>query len=353
MAEELATQIVEPGDTKPSISKEDEVDVICILHPTSKAAYDIVDKLAETSPQHILQKQEILSTPDDDPWPEYDLDPEFSESAAQGQPPFIKPDPERQQDEKSSLDIALRLSSSVKDVCLGFRFGRSVEKCDVVLDDDVAKKRISLTHFRIYLTKEGIIMLEDTSSNGTLVDRKLLRYKDGPASSNRHMLTQSTVIELASNDQTQRIKFVVSIPARRDLSEWQRKLHEYLEFVERAERRAHAERDMKKATVQRPFAHLASQVHSSGAILTAGSERFNHGMHWNGGDKYNVVSHIGKGAFANVYKLATKADGHIYAVKELEKRKMMKNGVLDIKFHNELMIMKDIDHVRFLCSNFK
>ena len=71
-------------------------------------------------------------------------------------------------------------------------------------------------------------------------------------------------------------------------------------------------------------------------------------MHWNGGQTYNVVGHIGKGAFANVYRLGEKSTGRTVACKELEKRKFMKNGVLDIKINNELQIMKEIHHVSLI-----
>lgn len=68
-------------------------------------------------------------------------------------------------------------------------------------------------------------------------------------------------------------------------------------------------------------------------------------MVWKGDDKYNVVEYIGKGAFANVYKIATKHDGEAFAAKELEKRRFVKDGVLDQKLHNELLIMKGLCHV--------
>ena len=73
---------------------------------------------------------------------------------------------------------------------------------------------------------------------------------------------------------------------------------------------------------------------------------FNHGMSWNGGDRYNVVGHVGKGAFANVYKLSTKANGDLIAAKEIEKRKYLKDGILDRKAHNEIEIMRNVNHVR-------
>lgn len=67
---------------------------------------------------------------------------------------------------------------------------------------------------------------------------------------------------------------------------------------------------------------------------------------WNGSDKYNRVSEIGRGAFATVYKVTSKLTGTPYAAKELDKRKFMKNGVLDQKVENEMRIMKAIKHVR-------
>lgn len=77
-------------------------------------------------------------------------------------------------------------------------------------------------------------------------------------------------------------------------------------------------------------------------------------MHWNGGEKYNVAGYIGKGAFAMVYKLATIDSGKVFAVKELEKRKFMKNGILDHKVNNELKIIRKLRHVsqRLACMVF-
>lgn len=79
--------------------------------------------------------------------------------------------------------------------------------------------------------------------------------------------------------------------------------------------------------------------------LAAGSETYNHGMAWNGGEEYNVVGYIGKGAFATVFKLATKRDGELFAVKQIDKRRFIKNNVLDQKISNEMLIMRDLCHV--------
>ena len=67
---------------------------------------------------------------------------------------------------------------------------------------------------------------------------------------------------------------------------------------------------------------------------------------WTGSNKYNRVCEIGRGAFATVHKVTMKLTGHPYAAKELDKRKFMKNGVLDQKVENEMRIMQKIKHVR-------
>lgn len=66
---------------------------------------------------------------------------------------------------------------------------------------------------------------------------------------------------------------------------------------------------------------------------------------WAGSEKYNVVGELGKGAFAVVYKVTSRFSGLPYAAKELDKRRFMKNGVLDQKVENEMKIMRKIEHV--------
>ncbi len=70
-----------------------------------------------------------------------------------------------------------------------------------------------------------------------------------------------------------------------------------------------------------------------------------HVKEWRGGAKYNKICCIGKGAFAVVYKISAKFDGVPYAAKELEKRRFMKNGILDQKVDSEMKIMRKIKHV--------
>ena len=66
---------------------------------------------------------------------------------------------------------------------------------------------------------------------------------------------------------------------------------------------------------------------------------------WRGGPKYNRVGNVGKGAFASVYLVATKFEGTLFAAKEVEKRRFMKNGILDQKVDMEMKIMRKIQHV--------
>jgi serine/threonine protein kinase len=78
--------------------------------------------------------------------------------------------------------------------------------------------------------------------------------------------------------------------------------------------------------------------------ISTNSRPHTYGMHWHGGSRYNVVGLLGKGAFATVYRLATTLEGIPYAAKELDKRRLMKNGVPDVKLDNEIKIMKGLRH---------
>ena len=349
------------------MSVEDESDIICILQPVNPPAYEVVNVVAEVTPQHILQNHNLGWKHEDD----MDLEPLEDLEVNNNRPPNIS----------TSKEIALRLSSKVKDLCMGFVFGRDPTKCDIVIELPYEKRRISGMHFRIFVNEEGIIMLEDTSTNGTLVEGKLLKCKDPKPESARqmHMISKGSTVELILGPTAPTVKFNVTIPSR-DRGEflYHQKLREYLDFVKMANFQAQA----KFHTVpnRHPLALPLVSLHymiarritdsnklpanagraiaepltiqeilpfegSTATMLTAGSTAFNCGAHWNGGEKYNVIEHIGKGAFADVYKFATKSEGKVYAVKEVEKRKFIKEGVLDHKVNNELRIMKSLDHV--------
>ncbi|OJJ46201.1 hypothetical protein ASPZODRAFT_133203 [Penicilliopsis zonata CBS 506.65] len=276
------------GVKNSGLHEEDVADIICILHPNSHAAHDAIAATADFAPQHILQQDELgyHSTP--------------------------------------TLDVALRLSSVSCEPAMGFIFGRNRHRCDVLLARDDRAKRVSNTHFRIYLTVDGILMLQDTSTNGTLVDNCRLqkRHKDR----NSRMLANGSVIHVVSGaDSVDEIRFIVRIPNRDGVAG--QYTENFNRYIERTQPKGNA------VTQPRTFQYPPQ--------WTVGNT---YGMHWSGGDLYNVTGLIGKGAFATVYKVADPQDGHVFACKELDKRRFMKNGILDQKVDNEMNIMKDLKH---------
>ncbi|KAJ5766049.1 uncharacterized protein N7511_003665 [Penicillium nucicola] len=277
------------GMSNSGFEDQDVSDIICTLHPNSRVAHDAVTATRKVSPQHIHQRDEL----DDE-------------------------------SQTPTMDLALRLSSSVQNLGMGFCFGRNPARCDVLLTVDDAAKRVSNAHFRIYLTGDGILMLQDTSTNGTVVDNCRLRKTQ---KENSRMLVNGSVIQVVIGDHaSDEVRFLVRIPPREGFAvQYERNLLKYFERVLAAAPR-HKER---------------TGPHPS--VLTWSSSK-PYGMHWTGGSMYNVTGQIGKGAFATVYKIATKQQGAVFAAKELDKRRFMKNGILDQKVDNEMKIMRDLTH---------
>ncbi|KAH8691950.1 hypothetical protein BGW36DRAFT_431193 [Talaromyces proteolyticus] len=280
------------GSHNSGLQDEDVSDILCILHPGSPSAHELVDATArlDKGQQHILQRDEF----------EYDSDG------------------------ASSRDIALRLSSSVKDLSLGFVFGRNPQRCDVLLSPEVTSRTISNIHFRIFVNDDGILMLQDMSTNGTVVDDTRLWKRNGQTT---RMLVNGSVIIVASDKKE--VRFVVRIPSRDGFNVQHRE--NMVAYIQRVARHTAKVKNLQGRT---PALQPTLQ-------WTLGNP---YGMHWTGGSIYNVTGQIGKGAFATVYKLATKQDGVVYAAKELDKRRFMKNGILDQKVDNEMRIMSDLRH---------
>ncbi|TKA61292.1 hypothetical protein B0A49_12344, partial [Cryomyces minteri] len=338
-ATQPATQyVIDPrrmGRNSSGLSASDVSDVLCILHPCSIGAFRVVARTAERSPQHVLQNTGFGSHDDR-------LDPGVLEEAET----FILGSSNARQ----AHDLALRFSSRTVNPAMGFVFGRSPGICDIVLDVDTVK-RVSNMHFRIFVNKLGVVMLQDISTNGTLVDETHLRGKGNTRPTTR-MLTAGSMIQILSPIDDEVIKFILRIPSREGfVDEYTLKFQQYMRHVAMAEAWDDAARRGLPMPAQNnggldqamaPFAGVppARTISSIKPLLPHDSW----GMKWNGGDTYNVVGHLGKGAFATVYRLATKSDGHYFAAKELEKRKFMKNGILDRKLDNEMQIMKGLRH---------
>jgi serine/threonine protein kinase len=312
------------GRNNSGLADEDIADLLCILHPCTPAAFRIVAHTYNRSPQNVLQGHNYERYNDG-----------VSQSVLEEQETFIlqaSPSAVAAQD----LDLALRFSANVVRPYMGFVFGRSVQYCDIVLDTDTVK-RISNVHFRIFANNSGVLMLEDVSTNGTMVDDVVLRGKTG---NRTRMLTGGSIIQIVSPKAEEHIKFIVRIPNRDGVvDEYQNNMDRMLKRMAIAEAEAHASGGAVAIKNARPAA-VSNQTQHHKVPLSMNR----YGMYWAGGDKYNVVGQIGKGAFATVYQLATKNDGQLFAAKELEKRRFMKNGILDRKIDNELQIMKAISH---------
>lgn len=313
------------GRNNSGLADEDIADLLCILHPCSPAAFRIVAHTANRSPHNVLQGHGYSK-----------YDDGVSQSVLEEQETFIL-QASTSAGAAQAMDLALRFSANVIRPYMGFVFGRSVQYCDIVLDTDTVK-RISNVHFRIFINDSGVLMLEDVSTNGTIVDDVVLR---GKAGNQTRMLTAGSIIQIISPKPEEIIKFIVRIPNREDhIDEYKVNLDRLLTRMATSEAEAHAQAGGAQATKRlRPAAATTQTAHHK-VPVTMG--RF--GMHWSGGERYNVVGYIGKGAFAMVYQLATKSDGQLFAAKELEKRRFMKNGLLDRKIDNELQIMKAISH---------
>ena len=272
------------------ISEHDASDIICSLHAQTPAGFEAIKATILAAPQHILPNDDLENITEQD----FELNPELSLS-------------------RNSRCIALRMSSKVVAPKNGFTFGRNSEMSDVLLVSDAHVKTISNSHFKIHMNSQGSLMLEDTSMNGTFVDDDHLLKGTSRKPATR-ALQHGAIISVFGRDKAE-IKFLVAIPKNR--GDHQHKYEQNLRNYLKARGKTARFGSMKEST---------------------------YGNHWDGGKLYNFTGLLGKGAFAMVYKVQTKEKGTVYAAKELDKRRFIKNGVLDIKFDNELKIMKQLHH---------
>jgi FHA domain len=348
-----ATQlIVDPrrlGMGGSGLNDEDLADICCILHPASLPAYRAAAHIHEDTPQYTISTESDNVQIRERHNGNFE-DCETFDLAAAG----LKP-----------CDIALRLSANLKDPLGGFHFGRNKQRCDFLIGRDEKSRRVSNIHFRIYINEYGIIMLEDQSTNGTAVDGTLLRGKEKENGHDyRHTLEQGSVIMVIMMPPEVDYRFYVRIPHRDEEAElaYQRNLTAYFLRLNNIKQENAARLAATNAGVEFKRDPVCGSNEYFGAFTdtmqpnlfpttgpgTPNPSSLSSGRHireWRGGAKYNKVGYIGKGAFAVVYKLTAKFDGVPYAAKELEKRRFMKNGVLDQKVDMEMKIMRSIKHV--------
>lgn len=338
----LATQnVLDPrrvGKQNSGFSDEDISDIICILYPHSDSARQEVQRLVQEDSPHVIGKDEA-----DVVQPDYELEDHASR---------FEPNPAGH----GNHAIILRLSSRVKDPALGFVFGRNHARCDLVFTNDPLK-RVSNIHFRIYPNEHGNVMIEDQSTNGTFVDRHLLtcQQKDRtPPPTSKWVLSSGTVIKIYLHQQIRDLTFRVRIPQRTDEYEsaYLTKVTEYFERHGLRPRAGPVHGDGPPDIFRGPAEPVGirnrddtTEPPQPPARSPSKKRQPPMRREWNGSGKYNRIGSIGKGAFAVVYKVTSKYDGNPYAAKELEKRRFIKNGILDQKVENEMKIMQRVQHV--------
>ena len=369
-------QFVDPRrlGTKSMLSLQDEADVLCILLPTSGPALKAVDLVTRSAPQHILQNHWFDGIPEASYAPKNEDTRVTSPDGGSPTASTLKNTSTKLSEDgvyRPGRDIALRMSSKLHDPRMGFVFGRNLSRCDIVLSTDV--QRLSNCHFRIYVNQHGVLMLEDTSTNGTFVDTQIVMRSKvdvfGNPCPSSHTIVQGSMISMPvlSSPDEEWIRFIVRMPSRNNgQQEYQQNLAAYLRYIQQAERQAQVAAAAKwrlppappvspknplsllLLNLQMPFNPLNQEPEegsSNPSFLAAATGEYSHGMHWNGGDKYNVVGYIGKGAFAMVYKISTIHDGEVYAAKQIEKRRFIKDGQIGSKVHHEISIMERLRHV--------
>ncbi|OBT92850.1 hypothetical protein VE01_09076 [Pseudogymnoascus verrucosus] len=333
-ATQPATQLVmDPrrlGDHVSDLEDDDLTDIFCILHPVSLSALNAVTHIGDVAPEHTVSRAsapiKIRGGPDI-------TDPNTMDLAEQG---------------LVSRDIALRLSAKLIDPLAGYTFGRNTQRCDFVLRYPTVEgtSRISNVHFRIFITIDGIVMIEDQSTNGTVVEGKKLRFKDKENDApHKHTLSHGSLVSLSMNAPDEDLRFVVRIPQREGIYEdiFSQNLADY--FARMSLLRKNRDAQVKTDVAGQAPDIFAVQNYPGGNGHGPDQTLINRRpKEWRGGVKYNKSRVIGKGAFATVYMISAKYDGTVYAAKELEKRRFVKNGILDQKVDQEMRIMSSIKH---------
>ncbi|OLN95914.1 Serine/threonine-protein kinase RAD53 [Colletotrichum chlorophyti] len=309
-------------------------DIICLLYPHSESARREVLRIARDHSQYVVGKDEADA-----------VEPDYEEEDRADQFQLTPPNVDH--------TIILRLSAQTKDPLRGFLFGRNVTRCDICFAND-PMKRLSNVHFRIYVNEHGVVMLEDQSTNGTFVDGTLLRAK--PKNPNekcdtKRVLSHGSKIKVLMHDEARDLEFLVRVPKRvgEYASAYHSKLQQYFarmdalcdKLAETITPGPNGHVDLFAAP-RRPQTTRTGRIALPTGTTQENADRFP--RDWDGSGRYNRVGQIGKGAFAVVYKVTSKFDGVPYAAKELEKRRFIKNGVLDQKVENEMKIMQRVQH---------
>ena len=331
-----------------------------MLHPISTLAAQDVRRIAEESGSHIIDTNAADQLDVD-----YTLEDDAKRFGLAGGAAGRS---------AGEYAIVLRLSAGVKNPLQGFTFGRNAARCDVWFSLD-QMRQLSNVHFRIYVNDFGVVMIEDQSTNGTQVDDQLLKLKTKQGHHTKRTLSSGTRISVPMHEHGE-YRFIVRIPKREGEYEraYRRNLADYLNRLRRLQ--GHEDGDGDRTILPGPGGHVSDWLQQGAISLAAPGTLLTMkqvdlfppghdapradalprltvpnddddltGSEWKGSNGYNRGDRIGKGAFATVYEVTSQFDGAQYAAKELEKRRFMKNGVLDQKVETEMRIMRSIEHV--------
>ena len=304
------------GKQDSGFSDEDVSDIICLLYPHSEGARRATSRIADENSVHIYGRHDADTV---------NVDLSGEDDAGHFQPQST-----------AEHAIILRLSAQVRDPSQGFTFGRNPSRCDIVFHHDPLR-RLSNIHFRIYVNEYGVVMLEDTSTNGTIVDGQLLKRKTTEFV--RRTLNSGSIIKVLMHESKRNLEFLVRIPRRegRYDAAYKRNLEGYFARLGGPEA-------VGQTIMPDPAGHLNLFPDTPTAQRLLPVARVPKLKNWDGSGKYNISATIGKGAFATVHLATQKVSGCPYAAKELEKRCFMKNGILDQKVENEMRIMQSVQH---------
>ncbi|KAH0556962.1 hypothetical protein GP486_005248 [Trichoglossum hirsutum] len=353
-----ATQpVVDPrcvGGNSLGLDDEEVADIICILHPTTPDAQVAVQLTREHAPQHIITKPQFRVQQEEvEDGFEQDISEPTGHSVAQPTPhdPTVYSAAEGQPNRVLGRDIALKFSSQARLPKPGFIFGRG-KRSDVLIANHHEVKRVSNAHFRIFLNSQGILMLEDMSTNGTFVDTHHLRRKTPNVNAQR-MLVNSSIISVICGPGGNEVRFIVRIPVQTQAAEamYKDKFNQYhLRFGN-----AGAKAGQGRPWTLTPLAQILDvnrygpQFNGTATPVATRAPALSN-FHqpspfarWNGGEKYNILCEIGKGSFATVYKIATKSSGDVFAAKQVSRNGLAKGGTPG-RVENEIDIIKEMNH---------
>jgi len=362
-----ATQQLPPHNGVPPSEDQDYRGVVCFLHPCSPAAIAIVRRASLNTklvvrlpvPQDSLKERSAS----DDSNAEDLQHRESAETDGSG--------------ESTAIDLALRHDPGPKDPEQGFLFGRNPFKCDILMIDNPNNRRISNTHFRIYVNAKGALMLEDKSTNGTWVDDKLLCATSSWGQ--KRVLSPGSVIFICPGKDDELIRFVVRVP--RDSGRGLKPV-QGPDSMNSNQRLATSNRspapnvglprvgDAPPGVVQNPQQrNVAALKRNAGRAPDDQHRRPDQQLEirdvhtvrepsgsisWGGDHKYMLAAQIGKGAFATVNKAYERQNGNVVAVKSIAKRTFATQiGKENLGVKKEIDILERLKHVSDTVSYLK